>query len=145
MATKVLRKVNPARALTFNQKQAVYRAHIVGSGQLGADGKTPARAGNYTWRQLRRKVRILKKAKFKKAERRLLIKKGVVGSREQLPTWIQRLADDVARGYRPQTREEYDSITHSIGVMRMRPGMGRDPTLMGLLGRVKEVETRFYD
>jgi hypothetical protein len=79
MAKTALRPVNPARKLSFGQKVAIYRAHFVGLGQLGADKRTRARVGNYTPQQLLRKAQILKRAGFDKAERKALIKGKVVG------------------------------------------------------------------
>lgn len=73
MAQRVLgREVSPQQAV------AVETAHLVGSGEIGADS-TPARVGNYTNTQLVEKMRILRNAGFNSDEARLLIQRGVVG------------------------------------------------------------------
>jgi hypothetical protein len=76
LAARALGRTTP---LSASQSKAVFRAHLVGAGQLGADRRSPARVGNYTRTQLLRKIRILRGAGFNKAERRVLVKKGVVG------------------------------------------------------------------
>ena len=53
------------------QKRAVEEAYLVGDGQIGRDG-TPARIGNYTQAQLRRKTEILKESGFSPSQRRNL-------------------------------------------------------------------------
>jgi hypothetical protein len=77
LAEKALGRINP---LSSWKGRAVYRAHVIGVGELGADKRTPARAGNYSFNQLLRKARVLKRAGFSKTERRVLMQKGVVGS-----------------------------------------------------------------
>ena len=67
-----------SRELNTQQVEALQRAHLVGKGQIGKDG-TPARIGNYTSAQLRDKIKILRDAGFSRAERRKLMKDGVVG------------------------------------------------------------------
>ena len=66
------------KTLTDQQVQAIQNAHLIGRGQPGADG-SPARIGNYTLAQLRRKADILKQAGFSPAEIRELMEDGVVG------------------------------------------------------------------
>ncbi len=66
------------KRLTNQQVQAIQNAHLIGRGQPGADG-SPARIGNYTLAQLRRKADILKQAGFSPAEIRELMEDGVVG------------------------------------------------------------------
>ena len=51
------------RVLSEEEVSALERAHRVGMGEIGKDG-TPARVGNYTEAQLRKKSRILKEAGF---------------------------------------------------------------------------------
>jgi hypothetical protein len=66
------------RSLSSSQMRAVERAHLVGSGQPGKNGK-PAEVGNYTLGQIRAKAVILKKAGFDAKERRLLMEEKIVG------------------------------------------------------------------
>ena len=66
------------KSLSKKQVESLERAHRVGLGQKGKDG-APARIGNYTEAQLREKSRILRQAGFSSAERKKLIKDGVVG------------------------------------------------------------------
>jgi hypothetical protein len=77
LAERALGRINP---LSSWKGRAVYRAHMIGVGELGADRKTPARVGNYSFKQLLRKARILKRAGFTWYERRVLMQKKVVGS-----------------------------------------------------------------
>ena len=93
MARDVLRQLKPNRSLSFRQRMLVQRAHRVGAGRLGADRKTPARIGNYSFRQLLRKARILKRAGFDRAERRALMKRGVVGDGGLLGAFLQGMSD----------------------------------------------------
>ncbi|MCY4643941.1 MAG: hypothetical protein OXB88_04930, partial [Bacteriovoracales bacterium] len=74
MAKEVLGK-----ELSDEQAQAVFKAHEVGAGKIGKDGKTLARVGNYTQAQLREKTKILREAGFDQKEVRKLMEKGVVG------------------------------------------------------------------
>ncbi|MCY4643163.1 MAG: hypothetical protein OXB88_00950 [Bacteriovoracales bacterium] len=66
------------RILTPGQREAVEKAHLVGTGEVGKNGKT-AGLGNYTKEQLLRKTRILREAGFGPKEVRKLMEKGVVG------------------------------------------------------------------
>ena len=59
--------------------RAVEEAHRVGKGEIGKDGIHPARIGNYTETQLRRKTEILKQAGFSPSQIRTLMEAGVVG------------------------------------------------------------------
>ena len=76
---RVLAEEALGRKLTYQQTDAVERAHLVGLGEVGKDGINPARIGNYTEAHLREKAKILQQAGFSKLERETLIKKGVVG------------------------------------------------------------------
>lgn len=67
------------KKLTWPLKRAIERAHRVGDGQLGADGRTPAALGNYTRRQIVDKKNILEEAGFTREEIRALMREGVVG------------------------------------------------------------------
>lgn len=76
------------QSLTLEQQAAVQRAHEVGIGSPGRNGR-PAGIGNYTDAQLREKAEILRTAGFGEAERRKLMEAGVVGLRlDQLPPGI---------------------------------------------------------
>ncbi len=66
------------RELSDQEQAALYRAHLVGRGQPGADG-TPAVVGNYTEAQIREKTRILSETFETPAERRLLLESGAAG------------------------------------------------------------------
>ena len=76
---KELAQAYLGRSLTKEQGEAVQRAHEVGRGQLGENGRSPAGLGNYTKEHLAEKVKILKEAGFRTGERGILIRKGVVG------------------------------------------------------------------
>lgn len=67
------------KPLTGPMKRAIERAHRVGDGQLGRDGRTPASVNNYTRRQLVDKKNILEEAGFSRDEIRALMREGVVG------------------------------------------------------------------
>jgi hypothetical protein len=66
------------KTLSGPQQEAIVRAHLVGAGELGANGSL-AQVGNYTLAQLRRKAEILKEAGFSSAEIRKLMEGGIVG------------------------------------------------------------------
>ena len=66
------------RPLSRREAMAIQAAHKIGEGQLGRDG-TPAGIGNYTNRQLRDKVKILRDAGFSRGDRRKLIQSGLIG------------------------------------------------------------------
>lgn len=66
------------RQLTDQEVASVEEAHLIGRGEVGKDG-TPARIGNYTLAQLRRKAGVLKDAGFSSEEIRKLMENGVVG------------------------------------------------------------------
>ena len=68
-------------SLTKKQKEALLKAHQVGRGQTGKNGK-PASVENYTRKQIREKARILARAGFPKKQREQLIRRGVVGDHE---------------------------------------------------------------
>ncbi|HEU5059147.1 MAG TPA: hypothetical protein VFU21_21590 [Kofleriaceae bacterium] len=66
------------------KRAAILKAHAVGDGEIGKDGVRPAginRDGtsNFTVSQLRRKITILKRAGFKRAQIRTLLDHGVTG------------------------------------------------------------------
>lgn len=64
------------RNLSDEEKQAIIRAHYIGTGEEGKDGNIAA-IGNYTQEQIWEKARILKV--FSKDERRILMENGLVG------------------------------------------------------------------
>ena len=66
------------RELNAQEMNSLERAHLVGVGQRGEDGSV-ARAGNYTFTQIREKSAILSNAGFTRRERRKLIEEGIVG------------------------------------------------------------------
>ena len=66
------------RPITNKETLALRKAHLVGKNQPGADG-SPARAGNYTFSQLKEKNSILSQAGFSKEEREILIREGITG------------------------------------------------------------------
>jgi len=68
------------RPLTRSERAGVALAHRVGRGEAGKDG-TPARLYNYTFGQVKRKIRVLKDAGFPQLERRKLIMSGLCGAR----------------------------------------------------------------
>jgi hypothetical protein len=68
------------RPLARLERISVIQAHRVGRGEAGNDG-TPARLYNYTFGQLKQKVRVLKDVGFTPLERRRLIMSGLCGSR----------------------------------------------------------------
>ncbi len=88
----------PLRSLTQEQKEAILKAHRVGRGEPGKNGKT-ASVGNYTKKQLREKARILAQAGFSKNLSRDLIRKGVVGDRMQLAMTGKRGYDLFREGF----------------------------------------------
>lgn len=75
---KKLGESNLGRALNQKEVDALERSHLVGKGQAGKDGNS-ASIGNYTEKQLRDKVKILKNAGFSSNEIRSLVEGGVVG------------------------------------------------------------------
>lgn len=66
------------RKLSDSEVSAIQKAHLVGAGKNGKNGK-PAGVGNYTLAQLNSKARVLKDAGFSKREVRDLMENGVVG------------------------------------------------------------------
>ena len=66
------------RNLSDKELSAIERAHRIGLGEKGKDGKISA-VGNYTQAQLRKKRNILAQAGFSKKEIRTLMEKGIVG------------------------------------------------------------------
>ncbi len=88
----------PLRSLTREQKEAILKAHRVGRGKPGRNGKT-ASVENYTEEQIREKIRILARAGFSKEQRRDLIRKGVVGDRMPLAMTGKRQYDLFREGF----------------------------------------------
>ncbi len=66
------------RSIPPDQRNAIMKAHEVGRGAKGKNG-SPARIGNYTISQLRKKAKLLKKAGFNQSEIRQLMENGIVG------------------------------------------------------------------
>lgn len=66
------------RKLTDKEIEAIESAHLVGAGELGADGAL-AKVGNYSAAQLKEKTKILKEAGLSSAEIRKLMEDGIVG------------------------------------------------------------------
>lgn len=75
---KQLGEKSLGRPLSERETEALEKAHLVGLGEKGKDGK-PAQIGNYTEAQLREKTKLLKEAGFSKEERRKLMQDNVVG------------------------------------------------------------------
>ena len=92
--------------LSSSQKKAIEEAHLVGQGQVGRDG-TPARIGNYTEDQLRRKAEILKQAGLSSSQRRTLMEKGIVG-------------DDLLRRANEELGEALQKIRQSPEELRLK-------------------------
>lgn len=73
-----------SRALkrTLSQKEitAVWRAHAIGLGELGKDGKTEARVYNFTKAHILEKARTLYDAGFPSDEIDVLVREGIVGA-----------------------------------------------------------------
>jgi|GEM_PF-4484018 len=66
------------RYLSNKKRNGVKEAHEIGADELGRDG-TPARFGNYTDDQLKRKLRRLREAGFTKQESSNLVRAGIAG------------------------------------------------------------------
>ena len=81
-------RILDGRQIIPQQKEAIDEAHLVGEGQVGKDGITSARIGNYTQAQIREKARILKNAGFTQAEIRKLMEAGVVGIRDRVTSLL---------------------------------------------------------
>lgn len=79
------------RPLGLGKLRAIWKAHKVGVGERGTDGK-PAGTGTYTSGQLRRKSALLRSAGLGIEARRALIQNGVVGRRRREK---EQLADEV--------------------------------------------------
>ncbi|EQC47295.1 hypothetical protein [Bacteriovorax sp. Seq25_V] len=66
------------KKLSDKEHEAIEKAHMVGAGELGADGSL-AKVGNYSLAQLKEKAKILKEAGFSPSEVRKLMEDGIVG------------------------------------------------------------------
>ena len=77
--TDVLAEKSAGRPLTESEKEAVWKAHLVGEGKIGKDGKRAAK-GNYTRNQIAEKNRILAEAGLDARTRENLMVDGVVGA-----------------------------------------------------------------
>ena len=62
------------RPLKSRERDAIIEAHEIGKNQVGKDG-TPARMGNYTQAQLRRKAQILKESGLSQSDIQLLMQR----------------------------------------------------------------------
>lgn len=82
------------RQLTLAEQRAIERAHRIGINQMGRDGRTPARVGNYTDQQLQDKYNILARAGFKKEDIKKLMDAGVVGRSDITGDYRQGNTDD---------------------------------------------------
>ena len=92
---RVLAERSLGRSLTSREVAEVERAHLIGKGEPGRNGK-PAELGNYTQQQIIAKIRILKRAGFTSDEIRKLLDDGVAGLRGSdvprfVPGGIERL------------------------------------------------------
>lgn len=67
------------RVLGQKEANVLERAHFEGQGEAGKDS-SPARAGNYTPAQLKRKIKILKEAFPLKSEREALVREAAAGA-----------------------------------------------------------------
>ncbi len=76
-AEKALSETLDGKKLTGAQRSQIYLAHIVGNGEVGADGINIAARGNYTAAHIASKARILEA--FTPAQRRILMDQGFVG------------------------------------------------------------------
>jgi hypothetical protein len=66
------------RPLNVSEQEAIIAAHLVGAGELGANGAL-AQVGNYTLAQIRQKAQILRQKGFSSDEIRKLMEGAVVG------------------------------------------------------------------
>ena len=73
------------RRLNRLERKALWRAKMATRGELGHDRRTLARLFNFTFNQLRRRVRELKRGEFTRPERRKLIMSGWLDY--HLPPW----------------------------------------------------------
>ena len=73
------------RPLSEAEKESVYKAHIVGNGELGKDG-TFASKGNYTTGQIKDKLSKLQNSTFSPEERKRLLFDGVAGADSKIMT-----------------------------------------------------------
>ncbi|MEK7287948.1 MAG: hypothetical protein AAB091_05265, partial [Elusimicrobiota bacterium] len=74
------RRDNPTTEFGFRTKsQTIEAAHLVGRGEIGADGINPAAIGNYAVPQIMQKTRILRAGGIDRDERRSLMRTGRVG------------------------------------------------------------------
>ncbi len=80
------------RKATDKEASAVHKAHEIGMGEVGKDGISAAKIGNYTQAQILKKARILKVAGFNSSEIRSLMENGVVGLSEFVDMGMKVLA-----------------------------------------------------
>jgi len=91
--------------LSLAQKEAIRLAHIIGDGEIGADGKTIGvdtvgihsdGTTNYTLHQLGRKLALLEQAWFDGAIRKLLVERGVCGITNFIPAWLRNVVNSMS-------------------------------------------------
>ncbi|GIL18453.1 MAG: hypothetical protein BroJett040_22040 [Oligoflexia bacterium] len=110
------------RTLSPSTLDAIQEAHLVGHGEVGADG-TVARIGNYTDKQLLKKARILKtKTDLTPTERRLLFKNGIVGDSEHIDELI-KIEDDLAL-LEKEFRQTNQSKSHINDLVHLKSEYG---------------------
>lgn len=85
------------KQITDQQAAELERAHQVGRGEVGDDGTTPARFGNYTPAQKFTKGRILLQAGFTRPEAQLLLDQGIAGDPGDNPSIDIGGADSLGR------------------------------------------------
>lgn len=105
---------------------AIRKAHLVGHGELGADGVNPAGIGNYTREQLRRKAEILDQAGIPLDERRALIESGRVGDHltpaQTAASLASRRGLALPDGWPPESRAQFEKALQDAAGDR---GQGR--------------------
>ena len=133
----VSRKKQIKRALgrplkNVDEAVAVEKAHYIGFGEIGADGKNLAGIGNYTQAQINEKARVLAGAGFTKEERRKLMEKEVVGF---LPFLIgHEIGSGSARHALKAAEKEIDSAKQIARVLEQK-----NKQLEGQLDKHKEL------
>lgn len=110
------------RNLSDEEKQAIIRAHYIGTGEEGKDGNIAA-IGNYTQKQIWEKARILKG--FSKDERRILMENGLVGEKErkEAEKKIKKAYEnifDIFRGADPDPEIPRPAIENERETIRVR-------------------------
>ncbi|GDX62263.1 hypothetical protein LBMAG33_5730 [Candidatus Levyibacteriota bacterium] len=108
------------RNLSDEEKQAIIRAHYIGTGEEGKDGNIAA-IGNYTQEQIWEKARILKV--FSKDERRILMENGLVGDAVKSLAAAEEIKKaygeifDIFRGVDPESGASKDAINIRRGII----------------------------